>query len=1138
MKERLGGSDYRFIAICMALLAGTVWFSAGNFYRAFPEASIDFRVSREDALQTAGRFLAGQGLDVAGYRQAARFDFDDEAKTFLEREVGLEQANRIMGTRVRLWRWAYRWFRPQQKEEFSVEITPKGELAGFAHEIPEDAARPNATVEQARALAENFLRTKMQRDPAALDFVEESDETRPHRVDRQFTWKERDFQLYVHNDAANRLEVTILGNEVGGYREYLKIPEQWKRGYERLRSKNEVAQTVDSAVMVVLILGLVVTIVLRVQRQDVKWRRAALVGLVGVVLGFCSQLNEFPLHEFGYPTTDSYGSFLSRQFLNALLTSLGAGGLLFILAAGAEPLYREAFPGKVSLANLFRPAGLRTKRFLLGAILGITLTGIFIAYQTAFYILAYRYGAWSPADVPYTDLLNTRFPWLFVLFGGFLPAVSEEFLFRMFAIPFLRKVTRSVVAAVVLAGFIWGFGHAGYPQQPFYIRGVEVGIGGIALGIIMLRFGILPTLVWHYSVDAMYSAMLLVRSHSLYFKLSGAASAGIVVLPVVVALVAYWRQGGFAPETGLLNCDEAAPDLEPNAEPNPDGVLPPSPAPEAAPAAISYQPLPYRPLSLRAKLIAAGVAALCLLSLLIPVSRFGESPNFQIAAEQAHAAADAFLKTQKMDPAAFRYVTVPAVHWGGEDSLAAKYFLERRPIPAASALFERNRPVQHWLTRYFKSLDQEEITVSVHPETGKVLGFGHTVPEDRPGADLASGRAREIASAFAKDRGLDVSSMDLKESSSEKKKGRRDHTLVWEAPAGDPRNVDEARYRVQIGVAGDAVSAERRFWKVPETFSRGREQQNALSIAILVLRIAGSAGALVYALWLLVHCIRQRLVPWRAAIRLAVPAALLFPVGPLLAFNLMLKDYNTAIPLTTYQAMTCVVLLMSLVFGFLFMAGAAALLTTFFKESLAALRAVNRRLLGPDAVWAVLVAAALAVFLNQIDALLTTRFHAQALFNIGSPDIIASASPAVAALADALRSVLARGAVLGLAVLAVYQVSRRWLLVAIGLAALFAGLPAEIRTPGEFFLYYGAAAAAVVCAVAWCWWMARSNYLAYALVLWLLALRTPMMQLFSNGNWALQIQGWALAAVLVLSMVWAVAPALGRADGSVQASAN
>jgi len=36
MKERLGFSDYRFIAICLALLARSTWSSVGNFYPAFP----------------------------------------------------------------------------------------------------------------------------------------------------------------------------------------------------------------------------------------------------------------------------------------------------------------------------------------------------------------------------------------------------------------------------------------------------------------------------------------------------------------------------------------------------------------------------------------------------------------------------------------------------------------------------------------------------------------------------------------------------------------------------------------------------------------------------------------------------------------------------------------------------------------------------------------------------------------------------------------------------------------------------------------------------------------------------------------------------------------------------------------------
>ena len=46
MNQRLRAPDYRFILICAALLGATTWFSVRNFYRAFPEASIDFKVSR------------------------------------------------------------------------------------------------------------------------------------------------------------------------------------------------------------------------------------------------------------------------------------------------------------------------------------------------------------------------------------------------------------------------------------------------------------------------------------------------------------------------------------------------------------------------------------------------------------------------------------------------------------------------------------------------------------------------------------------------------------------------------------------------------------------------------------------------------------------------------------------------------------------------------------------------------------------------------------------------------------------------------------------------------------------------------------------------------------------------------------
>jgi hypothetical protein len=208
-RERLSAADFRFLAVCLLLLAGTVWFSARYFHRAFPEASIDFRVTGAEARTVAQRFLSGENLSTEGYREASRFDFDNQAKTFLERELGLEEANALMGSRVRLWRWSWRWFRPREKEEFRVEVTPGGEIAGFLHQIPEEAARPSLPPDEARALAERFLRERMGRDPAGLDFVEGAATARPARTDHAFTWKERDFEV---REATYRVEVTVLGN--------------------------------------------------------------------------------------------------------------------------------------------------------------------------------------------------------------------------------------------------------------------------------------------------------------------------------------------------------------------------------------------------------------------------------------------------------------------------------------------------------------------------------------------------------------------------------------------------------------------------------------------------------------------------------------------------------------------------------------------------------------------------------------------------------------------------------------------------------------------------------------------------------------------------------------------------------------
>ncbi|HEY5069382.1 MAG TPA: hypothetical protein VII37_06330, partial [Candidatus Acidoferrum sp.] len=132
----------------VAGIAGAL-FAYKYYFRAFPEAAVNFKVSRGEALTRAKQFLSSMGEDAGSYQSAIVFEVDDNAKTYLERETGLEQANRLMSSELNIFYWDVRFFKPQQEEEFHVRISPAGQVVGYEHHVAE--SRAGATLERAAA---------------------------------------------------------------------------------------------------------------------------------------------------------------------------------------------------------------------------------------------------------------------------------------------------------------------------------------------------------------------------------------------------------------------------------------------------------------------------------------------------------------------------------------------------------------------------------------------------------------------------------------------------------------------------------------------------------------------------------------------------------------------------------------------------------------------------------------------------------------------------------------------------------------------------------------------------------------------------------------------------------------------------
>jgi Type II CAAX prenyl endopeptidase Rce1-like len=812
--DRLTGSDKRALLLWVAAGILGLLFAQKYFFRAFPEASVNFQVSREEALARAQKFVTGLGENVNGYRSTVAFDVDEDAKTYIERELGLQQANQIMSSDLHVWFWNVRFFKPQQEEEFRVRVSPAGQIAGYAHKIEESRAGPSLERAAAQTAAQDYLTSKLGIDLRVWDVLleEANSKKKPNRLDWSFTWEKHGFRA---KDAPYRLQVSLQGDRIGGSEEFLKVPEAWERSFARLRSGNNTLALVFTVPYIALLVIAVWLAIQFTKQGRTSWRGAILLGLIVAALLFLQNLNDWPHWASSYDTNQSYGIFITRKMIIALLLSVFSALTVTLVLPSAEPLYRASQPERMRLSRAFTLRGLRSKEFFSAAVVGVSMAAAHIGYVVAFYVVASRFGAWAPQELNFDDSVNTAFPWISGAAIGLLASTNEEFTFRLFAIPFFNRITHSRWIAVIVPAFLWSFLHSNYPQEPAYIRGIEIGVVGIVAGMVMLRWGIVATLIWHYTVDASLVGLLLMRSNNLYFKVSGAVVAAAALAPLAFACISYFSRGGFETDEDLLNRAEAAPEIDFTAEPA---------AATAETKSIRYDALAPAMIAFLAVCVAIGGA----LAWRLKPEAIGDYLKLSVNARSARARADEILRQRHLDPKSYFHATVLAEI---TDPIINEYLRQRIGIPGINAIYANQVPAALWRVRYFRDSQPEEFAVILRPD-GSLHSVRHTLAEETQGASLTKEEASARAEKFlAEEKKIDLKAWALVESSSDKKPHRIDHSLTWQqnmpldaGPAAVSDLADHAYARVDVQVLGDEVTNYRTYIKIPDEWVRKRKE--------------------------------------------------------------------------------------------------------------------------------------------------------------------------------------------------------------------------------------------------------------------------------------------------------------------------
>ena len=891
--DRLTGSDKR--ALLLWVVAGILGalFAYKYFFRAFPEASVNFQVSREEALARAQKFVTGLGENLAGYRSAIVFNVDDNAKVYLERELGLQQANRLMSSELKIWFWDVRFFKPQQQEEFRVHVSPAGQIVSYNHTIEELRAGASLDRATAQSAAQDYFSTKLGLDLSGWDLLPEeaNSNKRPNRLDWAFTWEKHGFRA---KDAPYRLQVTLQGDHIGGSGEFLRVPEAWERGYQRLRSGNDTLAFIFT-LPYLLLLGSAVWLGIQLTKSgETSWGPAIKLGLLATVMLFLQSLNDWPLWGAGYDTKDPYSSFILLQITRALLLAAASALTITLVLPAAEALYRNSQPGQLSLGKIFTLRGLRSKEFFSCSVVGLCLAAAHIGFIVAFYIVATYLGAWAPQELNYSDSVNTAFPWISGVAIGLLASMNEEFTFRLFAIPFFMRFTRSRWVAVIVPAFLWSFLHSNYPQEPAYIRGIEIGVIGIVAGIVMLRWGIAATLIWHYTVDASLVGLLLIRSNSLYFKISGVVVAAAALAPFVFACISYLARGRFEADEDLLNRAERAPEI--------------ALASEAVAATSEVKASGYDALTPRM----IAFLAVCLLVGSVLVWRvkpqsIGEYLKLSVDARKVRARADQIMRQRGLDPNSYYHAAVFAEI---ADPVVNEYLRQRIGIAGVNAIYSERVPAALWRVRYFRDSQPEEFAVILRPD-GSLHSVRHTLAEETPGVALAKEEAVGQAEKFLRDeKKLDLKNWTLVESNSEKQPHRLDHTLTWQqnepldaAPSSPAGAGDHAHARIEVQVLGDEVTNYRTYVKIPDDWRRKQEEGSLFrTILNYGVRVLFFGGLGLTALILFLRNLRSehaRAIPWRHIARWCLWGLVAYFLEILLgnSFPNIMNGYKTAISL-------------------------------------------------------------------------------------------------------------------------------------------------------------------------------------------------------------------------------------------------
>ena len=793
-----------------------------NYNKAFPALSIDIKMNREMALSSADSISKNNNWTPNGVNSAVTFYSERESQTFVEREGGgIEVFKSLFQDSLYYpYGWKVRYFEEKNPNELIIKFTPSGDLYGFYQKLSEDEPGDSLLRDSAFTIATKYLDKEWNINLDSYELVNESEQVQPSgRVDHHFVYQRSNFSL--GEDGFLRLKLSVSGNRLTGVNHYIQVPEAFKRGFDELRSFNDViAFSANMAIFLIYgLVGCIYGIFMLMRQRRVLWKGALKWGLGIAFIQSLMQINFLPMMWMEYDTASTMNSFMIQIILGAFLNFCVMGLLYTVSFIAAEGLSRKAFPNHIQFWRLFSSRTSNSYTVLGQSLGGYLSTGIFMFYALAFYTFAKSLGWWSPTDTEYDpNILAAYFPWLTSIAISLGAGFWEECLFR--AVPIAGaaligerygKRKLFIGFGMVLQALIFGAAHANYPVVPAYARVVELMIPSFVFGFIYLKYGLLPGIIMHYAYDvAMISLQIFAAD------VPGIWTQRIIILfflffPIWVILLNRLRFKRWVHKLGSVY--------------NRDWELPPKPYIKETNLNIDDTSTLVGPkICKKPVLISFAVIGFMFWTYFskfssdFPTMKLTKSESVKIAKEAFNSKKITFDDKWVMEAQAFAF-----------PGRQGKFIWQTSGKSVFESLKGKYLPEPGWLIRYRLrdgSVDERAEEYSCWVSNKGVPYVSYKLPEAKEGMTLIEENARQLAyDAIKTTYDTDMTSLSELEASSSKKPNRMDWFFRFK-DEDENVNLSKGECRVNVSISGDEVTNVWREVFIPEDWIRSEEEKN------------------------------------------------------------------------------------------------------------------------------------------------------------------------------------------------------------------------------------------------------------------------------------------------------------------------